>query len=198
MIPGEIQICILGSAQRQNTDEAIRTLSRKVLGEEIGEIARSERGKPYFPQRQNLFASVSHSGEYFVCTFAPCEIGVDLQQIKHLRGETPESAVPRFKMMASRFMHPAEAKFVEEDTYARFFRIWTAKEAYVKMTGQGIDNDFSSLCILPEGETVLPEPKNGTAEWQSLGAHFTQVDLLPGYSFCICSKSAHNHKILCC
>ncbi len=195
MIPSEILICILKEDKDRKTDGAVKMLAQKALGEEVGEIARSERGKPYFPQRQDLFLSVSHSGGYFVCAFSPCEIGIDLQEMRHLRGETPESAVPRLNKMAKRFFHPAEAEYVGADTYQRFFRIWTAKEAYVKMTGQGIDNDFSSLCVLPEGG--LPVMTEDPASWEALGAHFTQADLLPGYSFCICSKSAHNHKILC-
>ena len=174
----------------------MRLAAKRALGEDIGEIARSERGKPYLANRKDLFLSVSHSGNYFVCAFAPCEIGVDLQEIKHARGETPESAPPRFKKMAARFFHPSEAAYLESDTYLRFFRIWTAKEAYVKLTGQGIDNDFSNISILPE-DGSLPEIKNGEASWQSGGKFFRQVDIIPGYSFCICSESAHTYNILC-
>ncbi len=196
MIPSEILVCVLRADKDLGTDDAVRQLAKQYLGEEVGEIVRSERGKPYFPQRQNLFFSVSHSGEYFVCAFAPCEIGIDLQEIKHLRSETPESAIPRLKKMAARFFHPAEAEYVECDTYQRFFSIWTAKEAYVKLTGQGIDNDFSSLRVIPEDG--IPEADGGNTAWQALGAHFVHAEILPGYSFCICSKSAHIHKILCC
>lgn len=196
MIPTEIKVCILPAEKGRATDDAVRLAAKRALGEDIGEIARSERGKPYFPQRQDLFLSVSHSGDYFVCAFAPCEIGVDLQEIKHARGETPESAPPRFKKMAARFFHPKEAAYLESDTYLRFFRIWTAKEAYVKLTGQGIDNDFASLCILPE-EGVLPEMNSGSASWQAREKCFWQVDIISGYSFCICSESAHTYNILC-
>ncbi len=195
MIPSEILLCVLKADKERNTEDAVKKLAKQYLGEDVGAIARTERGKPYFPQRQDLFFSVSHSGEYFVCAFAPCEIGIDLQEIKHLRSETPESAVPRFKKMAARFFHRAEAEYVEEDTFRRFFRVWTAKEAYVKLTGQGIDNDFSSLCVL--AEDGLPESENGISLWEALGVHFTQADILAGYSFCICSKSAHRYKILC-
>ena len=195
MIPSEILLCVLKADKERNTEDAVKKLAKQYLGEDVGAIARTERGKPYFPQRQDLFFSVSHSGEYFVCAFAPCEIGIDLQEIKHLRSETPESAPSRFKKMAARFFHRAEAEYVEEDTFRRFFRVWTAKEAYVKLTGQGIDNDFSSLCMLGEGS--LPEPENGISSWEALGVYFTQADILSGYSFCICSKSAHRYKILC-
>ena len=71
-----------------------------------------------------------------------------------------------------------------------------AKEAYVKLTGQGIDNDFASLCILPE-EGVLPEMNSGSASWQAREKCFWQVDIISGYSFCICSESAHTYNILC-
>jgi phosphopantetheinyl transferase len=196
MIPSDVLLCILKAEKDRSTDEIVKELAMQYLGEDVGEIARSERGKPYFPQRQHLFFSVSHSGEYFACAFAPCEIGIDLQEIKHLRSETPESAVPRLKKMAARFFHPTEAEYVECDTYLRFFRVWTAKEAYVKLTGQGIDNDFSSLNVIPD--CGLPVTDSGISTWAALGAHFTQTEIPVGYSFCICSNSAHRYKILCC
>lgn len=194
MISANILFCILKAEGIRTTDDAVRELARQRLGEDIGEIARSERGKPSFPQRQDLFFSVSHSGEYFVCAFAPCEIGVDMQEIKHLRGETPESASPRFGRMAARFFHPDEADYVANDTYFRFFRVWTAKEAYVKLTGQGIDNDFSSLSVLPEGR-ALPELQNGEASWLAAGAYFTQMQVAQGYSFCVCSREKRKIEV---
>ena len=155
MIPSEILICFLKAEKDRNTDAAVRELARQYLGEEVGEIARTDRGRPYFPQRRDLFFSVSHSGEYFVCAFSPSPIGVDLQEIGHLRSETPDSAVPRLKRMAKRFFHPSEAEYAEDDTYRRFFRVWTAKEAYVKLTGQGIDGDFREFCIFDLDEFLF-------------------------------------------
>jgi 4'-phosphopantetheinyl transferase len=195
MIPSHILVCILRADGSRTTDEVVLELAQQHLGENVGEIVRSERGKPSFPQRQNLFFSISHSGEYFVCAFAPCEIGIDLQEIKHLRSETTESASPRFKKMAARFFHPDEAEYVDSDTYFRFFRVWTAKEAYVKLTGQGIDNDFSSLSVLDEGQ-ALPEMQSGEAAWRASGAYFTQMQVAQGYSFCICSREERKIEVL--
>ena len=195
MISQNILVCIRRADGSRKTDEAVKELARQCLSEDIAEIARSERGKPSFPQRQDLFFSVSHSGGYFVCAFAPCEIGVDMQEIKHLRGETPESASPRLGRMAARFFHPDEAAYVAGDTYFRFFRIWTAKEAYVKLTGQGIDNDFSSLSVLDEGKS-LPELQNGEASWHAAGACFTQMQVAQGYSFCVCSREERKIEVL--
>ena len=50
----------------------------------------------------------------------------------------------RYVNMAKRFFHEKEADYVQEKApYQRFFRVWAAKESYVKYTGKGIDE----MCI---------------------------------------------------
>lgn len=78
--------------------------------------------------------SLSHSGDYILCVFADQEIGCDLQKIvqKNQLG------------IASRFFRESEYEELMNCTGAdrdtAFYRMWTAKEAYGKLTGEGVGN----------------------------------------------------------
>ena len=131
----------------KTTDEAVVMLAREygsLLGLALGEltVARTERGKPYFLNNNSMHFSVSHSGDIFACAFSDEEIGLDIQEYKKRPDE-----VERCRKIARRFFHPDEIDALDADTVSAFYNIWTAKEAYVKLTGQGIDGDFSEFCI---------------------------------------------------
>lgn len=133
------------------TDEKVRAILRRhydrvgfctaQTDDSLG-IARGEKGKPYFPNNPRLHFSVSHSGKLFACAFASFPIGLDIQENKK-RADESERCIK----IARRFFHPDEVDALERSAVSAFYKIWTAKEAYVKMTGQGIDGEFGDFCI---------------------------------------------------
>jgi phosphopantetheinyl transferase len=127
-------------------------------------VAIGPHGKPYFaepPLAGNVHFSVSHSGRYWAALFADVEVGLDIEELSIHRSLTPE----RMNGIAERFFAEDErarlAAAAPHDTREMFFRIWTAKEAYVKYTGRGLAEglaSFSSL-VAPSGliiTTVVP------------------------------------------
>ena len=181
------------------TEEKLRSAARRFLssrGETAEEltIARTERGKPYFADYPRLYGSPSHSGDYCVCAMADFPVGADIQIHSRLRSETPEEAAVRLKRIARRYFSPAEAEFVETDTCDRFFRLWTARESYVKLTGQGIDGDFAEHCVLPEGVGAIPAGDG--AGWQALGAVFRQMRLPGPYTVCVCARKDFSLEVI--
>ena len=115
------------------------------------QLARSARGKPYFPNRPHLHCSVTHSGDYWLCALSQTPLGIDLQQ-KAPRRRTQE--------LAERFFHPQETAYLQAHPHD-FFRLWAAKESYVKYTGSGIDGSFGAFSVVA-GDT-LAEAVNGAA-----------------------------------
>ncbi len=154
-------------------------------------VAKTERGKPYFPNFRELHVSITHSGAYCICAIAGQNIGIDLQEHSRLQRETPDAAVLRFQKLAKRFFSAKEAVFVsEEDTEHRFFDIWTARESYVKYTGTGIDGGFGSLCLLPEDDILRTVPdRSKTLRWQSMGVSFVRIPFEAGYTLCVCTAT---------
>ena len=80
-----------------------------------------------------LYFSLSHSGDYVLCAVSDREVGADIQKLQ----------TADFSKLASRFFTEAEYKALgecnsEAERQKLFFRLWTKKEAYGKLTGQGI------------------------------------------------------------
>lgn len=113
-------------------------------------IERHPKGKPYFPYLPDMHFSVSHSGGIFLCALSDEPVGIDIQEYKN----RPDEA-ERCRKIAARFFHPDEVDALDADTVLAFYNIWTAKEAYVKLTGDGIDGDFSGFCIFDLDEYLF-------------------------------------------
>ena len=147
----------------ESTDAAVLSLAREYcalsgLPEGDFTLARTERGKPYFPNYPSVLFSVSHSGGIFACAFSGEPVGVDIQEYKN----RPDEA-ERCRKIAARFFHRDEIDALDADTVSAFYNIWTAKEAYVKLTGQGIDGDFAEFCIFDLDEYLFQTEISGSA-----------------------------------
>ena len=160
-------------------------------------VERTETGKPYFKNCSEIHFSISHSGVYWACAIADEPVGFDLQEHALAKGETKKEAVVRFRKMAHRFFHAAEAEFVDLDSYHNFFSVWTAREAYVKFTGQGIDKYFSEHCVVPIQETwqrISGQCKD--VNWQALGKYFWKTIYSENYTLCVCTQAPCEYLII--
>jgi 4'-phosphopantetheinyl transferase len=129
-------------------------------------VVRGPHGKPYFagpPLRGRVHFSLSHSGAYRAVLFHDEEVGLDIEDLSLRGGLTPE----RMERIAARFFAGDEQRYLIEgspgaagdhpdDLRARFFSLWTAKEAYIKYTGRGMSEGLSSFSALapPDGVTI--------------------------------------------
>ena len=107
-----------------------------------------ENGKPYLDGVENLYFNVSHSGELAVCAIAPCEVGCDVEKVRD-----------RKLAVARRFFTPEEYEVIcsQENAEARqrlFFRFWTLKESFLKVTGEGLRLGLDSFQIIPGEEKI--------------------------------------------
>ena len=144
-------------------------------------IARTNKGKPFFAGTQEVFVSLSHSGDHCIVAIAPCQVGVDLQSHDRFPNETEADALQRYLRLSKRFFHPAEHAYVVSQPQERFFVVWTAKESYVKYTGAGLDDDFWTYSVLPDA----PFPVDG---WSAQQVYFQMIPFLPQYSLCLCTQ----------
>lgn len=124
------------TAERRAQSAGASLLLRRLFGD--AEYAYGENGKPYLKDRTDLYFSLSHSDKYAVCAVADCEVGIDIEPISPAR-----PAVLR------RCFTEEEQRWIGEDA-ARFTRLWTMKEAYMKLTGTGLS--------VPAKEIALPIP----------------------------------------
>ena len=120
-----------------------------------------EHGKPYLQSSSDIFFNLSHSGDYVLCGIAKRQIGVDIQK----RHDKDVSGVKEK-------IHNAQDK--EED----FFLLFSAKEAFCKCMGEGLQRDLSHIAVDAAKNTVM-DTATGETGW--LFTDFTTESEIQGY-----------------
>lgn len=119
-----------GATDRPARHHFLRLLAAKTLKCDPAEIGldTDERGQPRLTAPIPIHVSLSHRPGLTLIGLAPSIIGVDVEA-----SEAGDLAIARDHFSA------AEARWLESvDQPDAFARLWTAKEAVLKATGQGI------------------------------------------------------------
>lgn len=116
-------------------------LLEKDLGIKNPKILKTEKGKPYLEGNANIHFNISHTKGAVAIAFSDNEIGIDIEHIRKTNTK-----------IANRFFCEGEAAFLEnvKDKNAEFLKMWTRKEAYIKMLGHGISSGLNSFNTLNE------------------------------------------------
>lgn len=93
-------------------------------------------GKPFIEGRPDIFFNLSHCREAAVCVIAPHPVGIDVESVRQFKED-----LARYTMNE----HEMEQILISERPDIAFIRLWTMKEALLKMTGEGIRNDLKNL-----------------------------------------------------
>lgn len=132
-------------------------------------------GKYGKPETEGIYFNLSHSKNMVVCAVSEGIVGCDIEKISKL----PEK-------VADRFFCEDEIKYLNqvsaEKRSEEFFRLWTMKESYIKMTGEGLHlplNRFE-MCFSEEGIKVR---RDGEIQ----NCFFKEYDM-PGYKLTVCAK----------
>ena len=102
----------------------------------LGEVTQSNT--PTLPIPAALHFNLSHCKPAIACVLADHPVGVDIERI----GRYEES-------LARYVLNDQEFAIVQQspDPHVAFIRYWTQKEAIVKLTGRGIDDDLKNLLL---------------------------------------------------
>jgi 4'-phosphopantetheinyl transferase len=131
----------LRSDDSKNASAAAYLLLRFALFEvykinEPVEFEIAPRGKPTLKKYPHIHFNLSHSKGVAACVVADFEVGVDVQSIKSVSSKTA-------KRVATAQEYKEFLTAESPDDY--FCKIWTIKESYVKMTGQGLTTEFRDI-----------------------------------------------------
>ena len=121
----------------------LRTKLASLLHQDAGEIEIREGkwGKPFVPESDVSF-NLSHSGDLAIFAFSNSllRVGVDLE---HLDRETD------IEGLSQHCFTPTECRELQAlsplERSVLFFKIWTAKEARMKLTGEGLSLDPKAI-----------------------------------------------------
>lgn len=110
----------------------------------LPEIARGERGKPYFPALPQCCFNLSHSGSLALCALSDRPVGVDIQVVR-------PAWSPK---LVDRTCTPEERTWLAAlgDRPEDFAALWACKESAGKESGYGLPYPPSRLAVpLPKG-----------------------------------------------
>ncbi len=114
------------------------TVGRELLADMVGqqEIMLTDAGKPYFPHSP-LHFSISHTKDHvFVCV-SEKNVGIDAEEIGR-----------KIRPSLMRILSAGEgARVKNEDD---FLKLWVLKEAFAKLTGQGMGNYLKNTDFYPD------------------------------------------------
>ncbi len=88
-----------------------------------------EHGKPYLKNHPDIHFNISHSEQCVVCAVADVPIGIDVQKASELNLGVAERVCNEEELTQI---------LTSTDKASEFIKLWTQKEAYVKMLGCGI------------------------------------------------------------
>lgn len=91
--------------------------------------------KPFIIGLPDFHFNVSHSGDWVVCAYDNSEIGVDIEHVTRKSNSFIECCF-------SRIEYEKYLDIDESDRLLFFYKIWTLKESYLKLTGEGFYHDL--------------------------------------------------------
>lgn len=97
-------------------------------------------GKPVLVHEPDIHFNLSHSGNLAVCAVSDHPVGVDVEVLQNVD--------PR---VAGMCFQPVERIWIAdaEDPARAFTRLWTRKESFLKLSGDGLSRPLTSFCVLP-------------------------------------------------
>ena len=143
-------------------------------------IGRSAEGKPKLDGETGIEFNCSHSGGWSICAIGQSPVGIDIEEI----GDSPDYS-------PAGLFHEEERRWIDdlpvEERPAAFYRIWTAKESYLKALGTGFGRPLDSFEIrfLSGGGVIAVDHGEGSRiSW--IHTNTTQI---PGYVVSLCVLS---------
>jgi len=127
----------------------LKTMAREQLGVSEFYIYKDELGQPFgVSGAKKYHVSIAHSNDTVFCGISEDEaIGVDLE---------PVDREPSQKLR-QRILHPDETNVLAD---IETIRLWTIKEAFIKLRGQGLRLNMNEVRVDKHGEQFTVEINN--------------------------------------
>ena len=150
-------------------------LLRFAMGESAGHIEHTAKGKPFL--KEGPCFNLSHSGEYVILAVSENEVGADIERIG-----------PYKEKLVRRCCTEDEFTWLSLREGTAFYRLWTGKEAVMKVTGYGLSMDPGSFSLSPA--------EDGVYEVSGRAWYLCWPELFEGYSICIASSAKEDIELV--
>lgn len=121
--------------------ELLRRTVERELGSAEFTVIKDPGGKPRIAGQEHFHYNLSHSGNRVAIAYGDSPVGADVQQMHMDTGK---------EELARRFFTTEEQDYILEQpelTEARFYRVWTGKESFLKYLGTGLKKSLDSFSI---------------------------------------------------
>lgn len=110
-------------------------------------IRQGIHGKPEL-EGCSLHFNISHGGKLAMCALADRQVGADIESLFRFDGKKS-----RMQGIAKKCLNEKERILLEQSDKREkdMIRIWTKKESFVKMTGEGLSRDLATVDTLQGG-----------------------------------------------
>lgn len=155
---------------------AVYGLQERSVEYEIGEW-----GKPVLKYHPEICFSLSHSGDYAICTIGDKMVGNDIERVR----------AGRLKV-ADRFFAREELDWLygarqEEEQTLRMFRLWTMKESFVKAVGRGMSLPLKDFVIHMDEESGRVRVRHSV---DAKYYHMREYREIEGYCTAVCVQES--------
>ncbi len=130
-------------------------------------------GKNGKPECAGIYFNLSHSDEMVLCVVSDRPVGCDIEKIT----AAPMEIAEHFFSHKERAYISASNSVTESDR--RFFKLWTIKESYMKMTGEGMSLSPIRIEADPEDNSIR---RDGV-----LVSCRLSVSVFDGYATAVCT-----------
>ncbi len=175
----KVKRCRNVEKQRQSLGAGL--LLQKVLqkhGIATQGISQNSYGKP---EVLGLCFNLSHSKDFVICAVSSKDVGCDVEYVR----QAPEKVGERyFGEREKAFLKKEQSEYDEV-----FFRLWTIKESYMKMTGEGMRLPLSAFEVCFDNGVRIVRDQN----IQPCFVHELDVQ---GYHIAVCAKEEEISDII--
>jgi 4'-phosphopantetheinyl transferase len=156
-------------------------LARSIIMHKTGlanhkiEFYTNHYGKPFLKNRDDLHFNLSHSGSWVVGAVDSLPVGIDVERIQSIDLD-----------ISKNYFSPDEHQdlLAKEDKFSYFFTLWSLKESYIKIIGEGLSHPLNSFSIRFLGpKNIRIKEENRLLE----NIYFTQYEIDKDYKMAVCA-----------
>lgn len=173
------------------------------LRERDMEYVFGEWGKPSLRDYPEICFSLSHSGDYAMCSIGESPVGNDIECIRAGRLKVAERFFTE-RERAFLYSHPdlraeggkerkREKSLArdmqgrnDEETTQRMFRIWTMKESFLKATGVGMTLPLKDFSVIVDEKRDMVRVEH---RFDDVVYHMKEYGEIPGYRAAVCCRA---------
>lgn len=136
---------------------------------------------------ERIHISISYTEGLVATAFALAHVGIDVEKVR----SAPAGTAQRF-FTKRELAHLRNSEFADEE----FFRIWTLKESYAKLTGGGIFDALKNTeCVIGETVAVMDAHMGGKTDARYVVHRIGGTIMFAAASFdakavCVCETAA--------